>query len=190
MNKKTKLFLLICLILLLFIIRTEGVIMVDKGITEDDLKHAIAYDNIPLTVDEQYFIYNESIKRNMSFELILSMIKLESNFKKNLVSETNDYGIMQIHKKYADWYAELGELENYNIFSFEDNVIMGISGIAFYCDFYRDKGMSEELVFYYGLNSYNMGIYGYKQHVSNNSNISRAYDRRILDYKMKLERSN
>lgn len=188
MNKKIKLFLILMMILFIFTVRVEGIPMVDKDITEVDLKHDIYYSNIPLTIDEQYFIYNESIKKNVSYEMILSMMKLESNFDNSLISVTNDYGIMQINKNFADWYAELAELETYNIRNFKDNVRMGISGIAFYCDFYRQKGMSEELVFYYGLNSYNMGINGYKQYVSNNTNISRAYDRRILDFKTKLEK--
>jgi soluble lytic murein transglycosylase-like protein len=188
MNKKIKLFLILMMILFIFTIRVEGVTMVDKDITEVDLKHNIYYSNIPLTINEQYFIYNESIKNNVSYEMILSMMKLESNFDNSLISVTNDYGIMQINKNFADWYSELAGLETYNILNFKDNVRMGISGIAFYCDFYRQKGMSEELIFYYALNSYNMGINGYKQYVSNNTNISRAYDRRILDFKMKLER--
>jgi len=188
MNKKIKLFLLIMVILCIFVIRVEGVYMVDDETNEREFKKTIYYENIPITIEGQYYIYKESMKNNVSYEMILAMMKLESNFKNDIISKTNDYGIMQINKKYADWYGELANLTEYDLTDFKDNVRMGISGIAFYCDFYRDKGMSEELIFYYALNSYNMGINGYKQYVSNNTNISRAYDRRILDYKMILER--
>ena len=146
--------------------------------------------DIPLTQQEQMFIYENCLKNNLSYEMVLGLIQLESNFKKDLVSATDDYGIMQINKNYAEWYANLAKLEDYNLIDFEDNILMGIAGLKFYKEYYQSIEMPDELIFYYMLNSYNMGIVGYNNYVCDIRTFSREYIRKILKYKINFRRWN
>lgn len=65
---------------------------------------------VPLQVnmdeDLQEFIYCLSYGYNIDFPFIMGLIHHESNFKSNVISGTNDYGLMQINTINHVWLSE------------------------------------------------------------------------------------
>lgn len=63
------------------------------------------YD-VNLSSDLQKYVHEMSNKYSMKIELILAVMEVESNFRTDVVSKTNDYGIMQINKVNHGWLME------------------------------------------------------------------------------------
>lgn len=53
--------------------------------------------NVPLDMDTQQYLINISRKYNVDPELVLAVIEVESSFRPNIISITNDYGLMGIN---------------------------------------------------------------------------------------------
>ncbi len=70
----------------------------EKIIPEEKQIKKIKYYDIPLDENLQDYIRKECQEANIDMELVLAVIQVESNFDSNVVSETNDYGLMQINK--------------------------------------------------------------------------------------------
>ena len=63
----------------------------------------------PMEVEYQGFLYWMSEKYDLDFYLLVALIETESDFKADLISETNDYGLMQINEMNHEWLSqELG----------------------------------------------------------------------------------
>ena len=54
--------------------------------------------DVPMDSVLQEFTYDLCWRHKIDFTLIMAMIKVESNFKPDAISETDDYGLMQINK--------------------------------------------------------------------------------------------
>lgn len=54
--------------------------------------------NVPMDKDLQEFIFYLSQAYEMDFTFVMALIQHESNFNADLVSATNDYGLMQINE--------------------------------------------------------------------------------------------
>ena len=147
------------------------------------------YD-IPLTYKQQKFIFDLAEEKNLSFELIISIIKNESNFQTDLVSKTSDYGIMQLNSKNHKFFAKLSGLETYDVFDFYDNVTMGVNYLVYLRNNLIKQGITnqEDLTIYL-LNSYNMGEMGFKNYVKRTGMTTRVYNQKIIEYKGLLEQS-
>lgn len=80
--------------------KTEIPIDWDKG----------AYDfvalNVPMDTDLQEFIYYLCAGYNIDFSLVMAMIEQESGYRTDVVSKTNDYGLMQINKINHDYLKQ------------------------------------------------------------------------------------
>lgn len=61
---------------------------------------------IELDEDVQEFIYNLSYAYNIDYSFVMGLIQAESNFKSNVISSTNDYGLMQINIKNHEWLTQ------------------------------------------------------------------------------------
>lgn len=70
----------------------------EKIIPEEKQIKKIKYYDIPLDENLQDYIRKECQEADIDMELVLAVIQVESNFDSNVVSETNDYGLMQINK--------------------------------------------------------------------------------------------
>lgn len=148
------------------------------------------YYDIPLTINEQEYIQDLCYQTDLSYELILAVVELESGYNKELLSPTNDGGLFQINLNYADFYAQLAGLENYDVFNFEDSCRMGIAGLKYYKNYWIEQGITDdETLYFYILNSYNMGTNGYISYVRTTNQLSRSYDRLVSKYKFELEQS-
>lgn len=56
--------------------------------------------------DIQEFVYYLCAGYNIDFTLVMAMIQHESSFRADVVSKTNDYGLMQINRSNHDWITE------------------------------------------------------------------------------------
>lgn len=59
-----------------------------------------------LDVDVQEFIYYLSASYEIDFQFIMAVIEHESNYQTDVISSTNDYGLMQINKCNHEWLSE------------------------------------------------------------------------------------
>src|SRR5690606_9641498 len=72
------------------------------GIT-DGRKSKMPYYDIPLSKELQEYTYKKCQESMVPYELVLAIMKVESNYKSDLISRTNDYGLMQINKVNHGW---------------------------------------------------------------------------------------
>lgn len=148
------------------------------------------YYPVNLTKYEQEYIQNLCYQNQLSYEYILAIIKLESNFQKDAVSNSDCLGLMQINRQFLDLYSELAGIENLDPFDATQNVSMGIAYIIYLRNFWISEGITDqESLFVYISNSYNCGIEGYKNYIKNTGNYSRSYNKTILKYKLEIEQS-
>ena len=57
----------------------------------------IKYYDIPLETELQDYIRKECDEMNVEMELVLAIMKVESDFNSDVISDTDDYGLMQIN---------------------------------------------------------------------------------------------
>ncbi len=88
------------------------------------------YYNISLSNDEQDYVRKICKKYNVSFELVLGLMKVESGFKETAKSKTNDYGIMQINKCNHSYLKK--KLGVSNFLDFEQNTKAGVYWLSRY----------------------------------------------------------
>lgn len=62
--------------------------------------------DVPVDKDLQEYIYYLSYSYNIDFSLVMALIETESNFTSNIISKTNDYGLMQINKVNHKWLSD------------------------------------------------------------------------------------
>lgn len=110
------------------------------------------YYDIPLSKDLQLYTYNKCVDYGIPehYELVLAMMWQESNYTADLISSTNDYGIMQINSCNHSWLVDL--LGPTDFLDASDNINAGIYVISKLLIKYGDVHKA--------LMSYNMGEYG------------------------------
>lgn len=69
--------------------------------------------DVPLDVDVQEYIYYLSNSYNIDYNLIMAVIDTESGFNADIVSSTNDFGLMQINKCNHKWLQETLGITNF-----------------------------------------------------------------------------
>lgn len=62
--------------------------------------------NVPMDKEMQEFIYCLSYGYNIDFPLVMAVINQESSFRTDIVSSTNDVGLMQINQINHHWLNE------------------------------------------------------------------------------------
>ena len=109
-----------------------------------------------LSISQQEYIQNLCWNNDLNYEYILAIMKAESRYDVNAISyDGSSMGIMQIQKRYAKSWADMIGMEEYNLFNFEDNVKLGIAVLVNYRSYWQDKGITDEMLFYYMTESYN-----------------------------------
>ncbi len=132
---------------------------------------------INLSDDEQEFLYILSKDYDLSYPLLLGLIELESNFNKDEISDTNDYGLMQINEVNHDWLkANLGFED---IMSPYNNMRSGV----FILSQLSSKYDSEDEF----LMAYNMGEAGAKRLWDKGIKTSK-YSEKVISNKLRYER--
>lgn len=133
------------------------------------------YD-IPLSNSLQRYIYEICADEGVPVTLVLAMIEYESKFNPEVVSFTNDYGLMQINTVNHEWLEEKYRIAD--LLNPYQNVFCGITIIGGYIEKYDDYGKV--------LMAYNMGDYG-AQKAWENGVTSTSYSTTILNLMQKYE---
>jgi hypothetical protein len=148
---------------------------------EELIESRYTFYNIPLTKSQQIDVRNIADQYTLSYELVLSVMYVESRFNINAISSTNDYGIMQLNSPTFYWCAKQLGIENPNPLDFNTNIKCG----AFYLDYTRDYwvnyGTPEEYLLINTISGFHSGIEGSKVEADWD------YINKVIDYKYKLE---
>lgn len=111
----------------------------------------IFYFDVPLSHSLQRFIYEVCADENVPVTLIYAMIEHESQFDPEIISKTDDYGLMQINTVNHTWLNE--EYRCADMLDPYQNVFCGVKIIGAYVNRY-DGDLTKALM------AYNMGDYG------------------------------
>lgn len=71
-----------------------------------DTQPATTYFDVPLSKELQDYIRNLCDEYGVPIELVIAIIDVESTFRADVVSKTNDYGLMQINKCNHEWLTD------------------------------------------------------------------------------------
>ncbi len=130
---------------------------------------------IPLSRDIQKYIYQMCSEKNINYDLILSIIKCESNFKADSIgynpNGSFDSGLMQINSCHLENLQE-----QYGVSDIMDpysNLLVGIDMIASCINAYGEVG---------GLVAYNMGAGGYQTCIAK-GDLNTAYVQKVMKIK-------
>lgn len=107
---------------------------------------------VPMEEELQEKIFIQCKEAGIAFTLVMAMIETESNFQPDVISKTDDYGLMQINSKNKNWLME--ELGIIDFLDPEENVKAGLHIISMLAEKYE---VSEALM------AYNMGEAGAKK---------------------------
>lgn len=139
------------------------------------------YYDIPLSKDLQLYTYNKCVEYDIPdhYELILAMMWQESNYTANLVSPTNDYGIMQINSCNHSWLVDL--LGPTDFLDASDNINAGVYVISKLLIKYGDEHKA--------LMAYNMGEHGASLNWQA-GNYTSKYSRGVVAKREAIEANN
>lgn len=140
-----------------------------------DTSEVFLYD-IPLSDSLQRYIYEICADEGVPVTLAMAMIEHESRFNPEVISKTDDYGLMQINSVNHEWLEE--KYRTADMLNPYQNVFCGISIIGEYIEKYDDFGKA--------LMAYNMGDYG-AQKAWENGVTSTKYSESILSLMEKYE---
>lgn len=111
----------------------------------------VDYFNVPLSHSLQQYIYEICADNDLSVSLVIALIDQESNFNPECVSDTNDYGLMQINE--CNFQLVKEDYNSVDMFNPYQNVYCGINILAGYLHKYDDDYTK-------ALMCYNLGEYG------------------------------
>lgn len=77
-----------------------------EPVTVIDTEPVTVYFDIPLSKELQDYIRNLCDEYGVPIELVIAIIDVESTFRADVVSKTNDYGLMQINKCNHEWLTD------------------------------------------------------------------------------------
>lgn len=129
--------------------------------------------DIPLGDDLQEYIYTLCDDYDIAYAYIIAIIDIESKFKSDVVSVTNDYGLMQIN--------QVNHKGNRDYLNPYDNVREGIEMIAALAQKYEDAEMVSM--------AYNLGEAGATK-LWEQGIYSTEYSREVLEKKVNYEKEN
>lgn len=143
--------------------------------------------NVPLSEDLQDHIWKLCQHYDMSYELVLALIKAESEFKSDVVSYNNSsLGLFQLNKNtYPSLAKELG-IKNFNVFNPKHNSRAGIYYLVKIREDLLKKGLCDEEILPIMLITYHRGKTGAKKYISRNG-VTSKYVNKIMKQKFVYE---
>lgn len=121
-------------------------------------------EDIPLSEELQKYTYSVCKSKEVSYEMVLAMIEKESNYDETAVSETGDYGLMQININAQNMTKE-------EALKPEKNIEKGVEIISKLMDKYKEPNIA--------LMAYNCGESGAEK-LWNNGIYSTKYSLEIM----------
>lgn len=152
------------------------------------------YYDIPLSHELQDYVREVCEEYDVDMEVMLAIMKTESDFRQDVKSKNNiggnySVGICQLNNNYTGWFGELTGLgDEFNINNIHHNILGGVLVYKFYKDYWERQGYEGDELIIHSLNSYNMGIQGFKNYKRKHNIISRSYDKKVLKYKNNLNK--
>lgn len=128
-----------------------------------ELSEIFIYD-IPLSENLQRYIYEVCADEEVPVALVLAMIEHESGFNPEVISATDDCGLMQINEVNYEWLEE--DFRCADMTNPYQNVFCGIKIIGQYLEQYEGDYTK-------ALMAYNMGNYGAKKAWANGVDSTR-----------------
>ena len=142
---------------------------------ENSVEQEFQTYDIDLSEELQNYTFEQCEKNGLEFELVLAVMQVESNFKSDLISKTNDYGLMQINKvNHKRFMKELGVTD---FLDPKQNIDCGI----YMLKELFDKYSNEHKV----LMAYNFGEGGMKRNWKKGVRSSK-YSRKVLQIREEL----
>ena len=137
---------------------------------------ATNYYDVPLPNDIQDLIFTECDEEKVPSDLVIALIDVESGFDPTLVSETNDYGLMQINICHEDFLRN--KLQVTDLLNERQNIKAGVYMLSGIVNRYSDMNQA--------LMVYNCGETGAKK-LWNQGIYSTAYSRKVIETAAKLK---
>lgn len=103
------------------------------------------YYEIPLSHDVQDYMFQECSRYNVPSGLIVAIMETESGFRSDVISRTNDYGLMQINECSHEWLRN--NLGVTDLLDAKQNILAGIFIIRYHLD-RCDGGIRKALMCY------------------------------------------
>lgn len=147
----------------------------DEEIEPIPPKEEVYYD-VPLDTELQDYIREICESNDVPMTLVLALISVESSFRPNIISATNDYGLMQINAVNHEWLTE-----KYGITDFLDpyqNVYCGVVILSQHLAKCEDEHMA--------LMAYHFGATGAKR-LWDKGVYATEYTNRIIEIKEKYD---
>ena len=147
------------------------------------------YD-IPLTLHLQKYIYEKCQKYGLAYEMVLAVIKAESNFVIDVVGVTGDLGLMQLNpRNTVDWLAKKLNLDFFDPLDPYQNVAAGIWYLAHIRDYWIQYTDCQQKTFALTLLSYNRGINGATRYVKQHGlkAFNNSYVEKVSAFKQQFE---
>src|SRR5690606_23287085 len=105
-------------------------------------------EGIPLDEEVLDYLYEQAVENDFSYELLLGLMKTESDFDVNAKSHTSDSGLLQLHRPTAKWIGEELEVDKINMFDPYMNIDFAIFYLNHVRDYWRQQDVSEEELYF------------------------------------------
>lgn len=91
------------------------------------------YYDIPLGTDVQDFLFQVAEEYNIPSGLIVAIMESESRFTADIISVTNDYGLMQINACAHEWLQK--QVGVYDLLDAKQNILAGAFILRYHIDY-------------------------------------------------------
>lgn len=146
-----------------------------KKIIREYCKEFTYREDIPLDRDTQEYIYYLANAYSIDPNLVTAVIEQESSYNSEVVSTSNDYGLMQVNGANEEWLSE--ELGITDLLEPHDNIYAGVYILSMLFEKYEDV----DLV----LMAYNMGEAGAKR-LWGEGIYESAYSKKVMEIYRRL----
>jgi soluble lytic murein transglycosylase-like protein len=170
-------------------ITTSATIVEPVEVEEVEIDDFVYYEHIPLKEDTQRYIWELSNEYDVAYTLVLAIAKVESNYDKMAISNTNDAGLYQLNKETTmDWLAEqIGLKEEFDWKNPKHSAHAAVWYLDWLRDYWSSKGYSDEDTFDLSIMSYNMGIGNMEKYLNKHGLKQNNYEKKVYDAKIELE---
>lgn len=135
-------------------------------------------------LDEQLqdFIYEQTTKNDIDYEMFIALIKTESNFDPKLVyhntNGTTDHGLVQMNSANIERLSAKLNLDKVDVYNPYHSVLLGIEELKESREYWEDTYSGEKLDQVMFM-SFNMGNYGMKKFIRKNGFMDSRYMKKI-----------
>lgn len=145
---------------------------------QQEITAEYVYYDVPLADELQQYIQDVCKEYDFDrYDIIVALIQKESSFNETAVSDTSDYGYMQINKCNHEWLSDELGIDDY--LDGEQNITAGVYLLSGLYDKYEDIGLT--------LMAYNCGEKGAKD-LWQQGIYSTGYSRSIIEAAASLDK--